>query len=530
MAEEEKKEKVEAKEEPTKDTPPETPKEEKTQDKKDEAKKSETSEEVDEKAKDVAKEEIVPELTNEYKLPGANENKPLNHKSFKKVLIGAAIVLLLAIVGAGALWMTHDDPVSEQESEIVYYQGSAVTAVEGEAEYNSGGEWMAVEQGTQLEEGSSLRTLSGSRAILTLDEGSAIRLDNETTITITKLTADEVVIENVKGQVYTRVVPSETRVFVVTVGEQDYQAVGTAYKTVNYEEEKGVEVYHSKVDVKEKTEVSEGETYFTTTKDEAKKEKVAKLNLEDLEGDDFLSWNKAKDEAEAEFADKLGFIKDLGKEEEKEEEEPAPAPTNPSTPIGITLSGSKGSEGINLSWSVNGVSITEGYKVVYDIKDNTPSYGENSAAYQSPEKTSTVLSVVDGNTYYIRICAYRGSGGCDSYSNTIQVTAPLKAIEAGSVTASLASPVISWTFTGTAPWGFKVVWNTSGSPTYPASGDNAGSRLVSGTSLNLDDKITAKDEYPSGTYKVRVCKYNKNLSANPNQCVDYSNEVEFEKP
>ncbi len=538
MVKDEVKDEVEPKDEKPVETPADKP-DQKTDNKDeeskvgvDETKDEESKVDTDEPEDDVLKSddegtEIEPELSNEFRLPTAGEQHPLNHKSTKKVIVGVLIVVVLAIIGAGALWLTHDTPVSTNDSEIIYTQGAAVTAVEGEVEYNTGNGWNLVESGTNLQEGDSLRTLDASRAIITLDEGSAIRLDGDTVVTLTKLTAEQVIVDNESGQVYTRVVPSTTRVFVVTIGDQSYEAKGTAYMTINQEDEKGVEVYQSKVDVKDKAEVSEGEAYFTSTKDAAKKEKVAKLDLKKLAEDDFLNWNKAKDESNSEFADKLGFIKDLGKKEEpKPDPTPAPEPT-PGASVGISLNGSQGTDGVNLNWSVEGLSATDGFKVVYAVNDNTPTYGENSASYQKAGTYSTVLGVIDGNTYFIRVCIYN-DGTCTNYSNTIQVTAPIIAVDIGTTTAAIDGANLTWSYTGTAPFGFKIVWNTSGNPTYPTSGDNSGYKYLSSpqsSSLNLADKITA-----SGTYFVKVCKYNKNLSANPNKCLAYSEEVTYTAP
>lgn len=523
MADEETKDTVEPKEEKPVEAEAQKP-EQKTED-------SETKT-TDEKPKDEESSDIKtdigviePELTNEFKLPSAGEQHPINRRSMKKVLIGALIVFVLAILGAAALWATHDTPVSQSDSEIVYTQGAAITAVEGNVEFNAGQGWNLAESGTELKEGYSLRTLDASRAVITLDEGSAIRLDSDTVVTLTKLTAEQVIIDNESGQVYTRVVPSTTRVFVVTIGDQSYEAKGTAYMTINQEDEKGVEVYQSKVDVKDKAEVGEGEAYFTNTKDAAKKEKVAKLDLKKLAEDDFLNWNKAKDESNSEFADKLGFIKDLGKKEEPKPD-PTPEPT-PGATVGILLNGSKGTDGVNLDWSVEGLSATDGFKVVYAVNDNTPTYGENTASHQKAGTYSTVLGVIDGNTYFIRVCVYN-DGTCTNYSNTIQVTAPIIAVDIGTTTAAIDGPNLTWSYTGTAPFGFKIVWNTSGDPTYPTTGDNSGYKYLSSpqsSSFNLADKITT-----SGVYSVKVCKYNKNLSANPNKCVAYSDELIYNAP
>ena len=467
-------------------------------------------------------EEIIPELSNQYKLPTNGEVQAIHHKSFKRVLIGIAVVIALSILAAGAIWMTHDSPVSEKDSQIVYSQGAAITAVEGEVEYNSGSGWNEVTSGTNLKEGDSLRTMDGSRAVISLDEGSAIRLDNNTVVTLTKLTFDEVTVTNAEGQVYARVVPSETRVFVVTVGEQEYQSVGTAYITVNEENEKGVKVFHSKVDVVDKAEVGEGESYYTDSKDEAKKEKVAKLSIEELEKDDFVNWNKTKDEDG--FADKLGILKELGKAKEEEKEEPAPAPV-PGVPAGITLSGTKGAKGVDLSWSVNGINTADGFKVVYDKSDTTPSYGENSSQYVGSKDRATTVKLTDGKVWNIRVCAYRpGTNSCDSYSNLVQITAPKvdqPAVKTGTVSLQITGNVLGWSLTGgSAPYGFKVVYNTTGNPNYP--GDNP--TYVNGQVYEIKtDKLTP------GTYYFRVCKYNENLESNPSKCLDYSNEVQYTK-
>lgn len=465
---------------------------------------------------------IEPELTNEFKLPSAGEQHPLNRKSMKKVLIGVLIVAVLAILGGVALWVTHDTPVSQSDSEIVYTQGAAVTAVEGDVEFNAGQGWNLVESGTELKEGYSLRTLDASRAVITLDEGSAIRLDSDTVVTLTKLTAEEVIVDNESGQVYTRVVPSTTRVFVVTIGDQSYQAKGTAYKTVNKEEEKGVEVYESKVDVKDKTEVGEGETYFTNTKDASKKEKIAKLDLEKLAKDDFLNWNKAKDESNSEFADKLGFIKDLGKKDEPKTE-PVPEPT-PGIPAGIILSGSKGADGITLSWSTNGINESDGFKVVFDKSDTSPTYGENSAKYMSPGTYSFNLKLTDGKAYNIRVCAYRAeAGSCDSYSNLVTVTAPnipKEQVTGGAVDAQIVGDSIAWTNDASAPYGYKVVRSTVPDPTYESADKKY---------FWTSGQFPIPSELEAGTYNFRVCKYNKYPDEGEGPCLYYSDNLVYTK-
>ncbi len=127
------------------------------------------------------------------------------------------------------------------------------------------------------------------------------------------------------------------------------------------------------------------------------------------------------------------------------------------------------------------------------------------------------MSFSDGKTYYFRICAYRGNT-CDSYSNTVTLNAPVKPepeVVSGAVTLAINANTASWTFAGTAPNGFKLVLNTTGSPTYP----NDSKQYISGTSTTMPSGLT------TGTsYFVRVCKYTGS------SCVDYSNEVTYVAP
>lgn len=91
---------------------------------------------------------------------------------------------------------------------------------------------------SQLKEGDAVRTADG-RVVLTLDDGSALRLDANTNVTLTSLVATDVKIAQTGGTAYSRVVPSE-RSYTVTVDGAEYKALGTAFSTINHTDEKGV--------------------------------------------------------------------------------------------------------------------------------------------------------------------------------------------------------------------------------------------------------------------------------------------------
>ncbi|MBP9761569.1 hypothetical protein KBD11_00670, partial [Candidatus Saccharibacteria bacterium] len=259
-------------------------------------------------------------------------------------------------------------------------------------------------------------------------------------------------------------------------------------------------------------EISEGNSYNTDTK------KSAAIDLNALQVDEFVQWNKQKDISSEDFKDLLGILDDT----------PAPVAVPGSTqqPVpageapGIRLSGTSTDKGAKLSWSLTGLTASQGFKIVRDSKDLTPSFGENSSLYiSSASARSETWHDDTGGTYYYRVCIYR-EGTCSNYSNAVQVTSPKtvkEQIVSGGITLTLSGQILSWNLsTGTAPHGFKVVLSTSPGPTYP---ENSLLYIASG------DRSVALPNKEPGTYYVRLCKYTNGTQELG--CVDYSNQVEY---
>lgn len=460
---------------------------------------------------------------------------PTTHKHRKLFIIAGIAVAILGLIAATIIILLRPtEPAAStntkaQTSTQVASQGAAITYTEGTVEYTKAGKWQPVANSPSLSAGDSVRTGNAARTIIALDDGSAIRLDQNSEVTLTRLTVNSVVITNKTGNVYSRVTASTSRTFDVIVNDQTYTALGTAFKTTNDSSTEGVAVYHSKVSVKGKATVEEGKSYYLKATDTTKLDKVTDIDVNALKADAFLKWNKAEDEKETAFADKLGVLKDIDKPAEAPAQTPAPAqkPATSTTPaVGISALGAKVDNGIKVSWSTTGIDTKNGFKVAYSKSNATPAYGQDSAKYVEGSANSVTLELKDGKTWHIRVCRYDGDGKCSYYSNTVSVTAPL--IEAakvtpGTVSAVLSGNTLSWSFTGSAPYGYKVVWNTSGSPTYPTSGENAGAKYMSsGNSLNVSENISNP-----GVYKVRVCAYANGTDSNA--CLYYSNEVTYVK-
>jgi hypothetical protein len=479
-------------------------------------------------------------LKNYRKNQMKNTTKSLLFKRLSLLVGGALGVAAIAII---PMLLTNKDNKENNNTNTISSEISGEVAYyEGDLEYmNEMGGWADVTANLSIKEGMNIRMAGMGRAIINLDEGSSIRLNNNSSIAFTSLDPENIIIDNTGGEVYTRVVKAD-RSFEVNIGENNFKSLGTAYKTINTETKVGVEVYHSKVEIKsasiEKKVVDEGNKYYFVNKENtSEQEKVVELKVEEIKQDNFAVWNK--DEDKKEFSEELGVLAQLDtvdlpktetvtepKQEETKEPvavNPAPTPQQP-TPTAnpsISLGGHADANGINLSWVPTNVDVSQGYKVTYNLTGN-PTYGVDSAKYIEAGKTSTFLDIKDGKTYYLRVCRYTGSG-CDTYSNQMTITAPVKQVEpqptpgvSSLYISSAGGGAVTWSVNGSSQYGFKLVWSTSPSPTYPAgAGGSAGYYEANKTSGD----ITWGGASAGNTYYVRVCEYLNGT------CGVYSNEI-----
>ncbi len=452
--------------------------------------------------------------------PEPKPTQPRESLITKPAILGlVAALVLLGTLGVVLLFADNSKPATQSTElpipaaqEPVTTLGASIAAIEGTVEYSSDGDtWIGATGGESLAHLDYVRTLDESRGIVLFDDGSVVRLDSNTELYLSSLLASEIEVTLVDGQVYSRVVESENRVFTVVTSNDRFEALGTAYKTATDGTKDELEVYQSTVKVTSADlQVSEGNKYDSDTK------KLGEIDLSLLTEDEFAQWNKQKDSESEQFKDKLGVLNDKPKVDDK----PAAPPTNSGQSNGIVLSGSKTDQGVKLSWSLSGVSSQQGFKLVRSKTDSTPTYSENEALYVSSSSARSSTWYNDnGGTHYYRICIYF-EGTCSTYSNTVQVTSPLiekEPVKSGGITLSIVDQQISWSLVGgTAPHGFKVVLDSSASPEYP---ENSIQYVSPGTtSATLPEKA-------AGTYYVRVCKYTNGTQ--DAGCVDYSNEVEY---
>lgn len=423
-------------------------------------------------------------------------------------VVGVALVGILGYVVLQSEPAANQIPAASQR----LLMGAETIVADGGAEYSTDGKtWSALKPAQKLDEGHKVKTAADGRVVINLDDGSAVRVNNSSSITLTSLAGNKIQITNDSGEVYTRVVASD-RTFSVQVGKESYVALGTAYKTINRDTTKGVEVYHSQVSVKTAAQkVGEGKRFFQAHATADIDQKITDIPLDQLQKDAFLQWNLEQDKKSQDFKDKLGYLGTL-------EKTPAPAPEAPPAPIkpgataGINLTGSAYDKGVKLSWTVTGLSVGKGFKIVKGLTAN-PTYGKDDGAFVDAASRSYSWSIKDGKTYNFRICIYNGDT-CTSYSNNIKVTAPYVAPTPPSGNLNLqpvSGTTVSWTLSGSAPEGLKLVWSTTPGPTYPGSSV----KFYDGAS-NAYATFTGD---AGSTYYLRVCMYYDG------GCVNYSNEI-----
>lgn len=445
------------------------------------------------------------------------QHDPHHDSKRRKTLLILVVALLLIAFSCIAYLLTRDiesDNVSLTPitSAPVTTLGASIASVEGTVQTSQDSEtWNEAVAGESLANLDYIRTLEDSRAIVLFDDGSVVRLSENTSIYLSSLQKDTSEITLEKGKVYNRVVASESRTYTVVTANERFEALGTAFTTSSEETKDEVEVFESDVEIaSQKIVVSQGNKYDSESKE------LSAIDLDALQSDEFAQWNKQKDSEIEEFKDKLGV---LAEKVAQEEESTSSAPRQDQSG-GIVLSGAKSDKGASLSWTVSGLALKEGFKVVRDKNDATPSYGEHQALYVGDNATRKTLWHDDsGGTYYYRVCIY-SSGSCANYSNSVRIESPLvkkEAVKTGTINLTLSGSKISWGLVGgNAPHGYKILLSQAQNPTYPEHSIKY---------VGADTTSVTLPEKSAGTYYVRICKYTNGTQ--DAGCVDYSNQVEY---
>lgn len=402
------------------------------------------------------------------------------------LLAGLAGFFAIALIGGGvfiAQRRTDEADTSQEQillaANLAFSDGEVSIKLEGEDR------WVEAKQDDVLHQGDMIKTGEESRAVLEIDNGDAIRLDSSTEVKLASLVPSDVVVENIEGQVYSRVMESDSNTYTVRAENLQVKALGTAY-TVSNDQEKGkvtVGVVQSNVELsKDSTEVKEGKkALYDVENDKLELKDIEKKELET----DFMKWNKEKDQ---EKGFDVGVMTDLVAPTLKITE---PADGSSTTAESVSVKGTTEKGAIV---KVNGNEV-----------ENKDGVFSTTVSLEMGENTITVTST-------------------DSYDNTttktVKVTreeeqteppVPTTHINVTNVYAEGSSIKVSWTYDGYRVIdGYKIVVGDGYYPKYPDSYDKFA--YVSG-----QDKTSGLiSDLGAGTYNVAVCGY----SASTHRCYD----------
>ncbi len=437
-------------------------------------------------------------------------NKPFWKRKFFFMLSG---LTMLAVVATTAVILLTGKQViinkvdnSNLKGELAFVEGTVLIQTET-------GIWKEAATNSVLEEGNVLKVDGIGRAILNLDDGSSLRLNADTTITLTSLDPEHTIITNNKGELYSRVMKAD-RLFDVIANDVTYRSLGTAYKTLCDENEEtevtknGVEVYESQVQIlginsSDQLIVSQGEKYYVVNLDEPDlANKLMEVAIEDIQLDEFVMWNKEQDEKVQAFKSQMGILFDIK------------APTlNISSPMDgeqttaatITINGTTDA---NTTLTVNGLAVV----------NNGGSFSYELALELGSNGIKIIATDPAGNKSVRNLTVTRNSPA--GQEPTVKPTNPPTTSSKITLSGTKVNNGVSLTWNVTnldTSKGFKIVKSESANPVYPG---NSYIYLTNGNTRNYTWEI--KD---GKTYHFRVCQYNGSGT-----CLAYSNDITVTAP
>ena len=422
-----------------------------------------------------------------------------------------AIILIAVLVISGiiAFSITNSPDVKTVDEETASIDTADVTTArlsyfEGtvEASKDNGDNWEKVTQNQELQQGTRLRTVGASaKAVAAFKDESELRVDGSSEIELTTLTTERVEVRQDNGYTFARLLPDDDREFIVRTKNAQFEADGTAFRTLTTGDEEGVEVYENQVsETVTNKEASSGERIIITVDRGDVSSEVEAINLNDVKENEFISWNRQRDLDNDLFKDNLGYLSDF--------DGPEINVTSPEPGSTITIA-----EGSEPSIVFEGTA-ENGSQLTVESKSVNGSQPVSVDVVEGAFISSGVQASVGNSVFEFIARDRRGNETRKSVSYTVVREA--STLEQGiELSASQSGDKIdlTWNVSGiTANDGYYVSYDTKKGPVYPDSQ----SKKSTQTKLSIDS-----NELNSGqTYYFRVCRYLKNTDT----CDNYSNE------
>lgn len=432
----------------------------------------------------------------------------------RNILLASSLAIILIVTAGTAILLSKNKSNSNSTSnqtvseiETAPTTKGSLTLYQGVAEVKSSNDWEPAKKDFEISPGMSVRTTgAASRAEITLEDGSVVRIDANTEIKFETLTASRVVIEQLSGYVYNRVLPSESRTFTIHTKNAQFQAAGTAFRTIYSGDEEAVEVYQSSVrETNLNLQAQEGEKLTVVNAvNPSKNEKVEKLSIETIKKDPFIVWNKELDLKVDKFKSSMGYLADFDGPPIK-----FTSPIEEST-IEVGENDTKGT--VQISGTTD-----KGAKLTVQSKSIAGSAPTEVAVDASGNFTTNMIDAALGRSVFEFVATDRvGNATTANVSFNFNKKAT---VSQSSISLTLDdnddtgdSIKFGWVLDGlTTPDGVMLVYGKSASPTL---GNAEKVKVATGNSYELKTKSL------KGTYHFRVCRYIENSDS----CDVYSND------
>ena len=252
-----------------------------------------------------------------YDWAQGQSNGPLPKKGMPTLkFIGAtcftlAIIALVAYFGLFANFentttpiMSQNDAVEETTPTITDTSLSAELAfLLGDVEVWEIDGWIMAQPGLVLGDERQIRTGENSKAILKFEDGSAMRIDENTHIILESANKSEIILQQIIGKSYSRVNKSSVLAYTVRSHNTETMAMGTAF-TIEVTPNQSLKIKALESDIKLslvdadtqiEQQVHEGEEAFINyTESNVLPPIVNQINTTDL-GGEFIAWNRQQD-------------------------------------------------------------------------------------------------------------------------------------------------------------------------------------------------------------------------------------------
>jgi len=441
----------------------------------------------------------------------------------RNILLAGSLAAILLIIGTVSIvagsgsteTSTANEAVVVLEEEVSI-KTALISQVEGTLQAkDSDGQWADIAQGSTISEADALRTVGAtSRSVVTFDNDTQLRLDANSEVYIESFTDERIVVHQLNGYTYNRVITSDQQ-YVIRTADAQYEALGTAFRASATGDEQSVEVFHdSVIETQSNTRASEGKKYTAKSNvDPSKDESLSDLDIEELKNDKFIQWNIALDRQNDLYKNDLGFLSDTEGPELSiiSHQNGAVILLEPTANLGTIEIAGKTERGAKVT--IENTTTTDNPKVEVtadsDGKFVSPviqaAIGDVTFKISTRDRAGNETSLTLRVTFQRKSAAVVGETDGINLSITVDETA-------GELQAF-------WVLMGSleAPDGYRLIYGTESTPEYPPSDDSKSKYIPTGENIAIMTSEFKEDE----AYYFRICIYD----AEDDECTTYSEQV-----